>query len=211
MGRINKLNKLLNKLLITLRDFKKTAYHHYGKSPLSLFKFLYYSVLRINTFFVVENDLTRELPELDLDPDYRVMKPSLDELAAIRSGREDLPREFYYDKIYSTTTCYVVFKGEELAYIHWVLLKGDYNRFLILGDGVAELNYNTTLPKFRGNKLMAKMIAYISKDLKESGYRKALGVIHEDNYQSIRAAENAGFRKIASIKALGPFNRKVKV
>jgi hypothetical protein len=207
---IKNIYRLFNKLIVTIINFKKTAYHHYGKSPLSLLKFLYYSFFRINKFIIVENDLTKELPELNIDSDYRVVKPSLDELAKIREEK-DLPREFYYDKIYNAKTCYVVFMGDELAYIHWVLTKGDYNRFLILSDEVAELNYNTTLPKFRGNRLSAKMVAYISKDLKESGYRKALGVIHEDNYQSIRAAESAGFKKIATIKALGPFNRKLKV
>jgi RimJ/RimL family protein N-acetyltransferase len=139
-----------------------------------------------------------------------VVKPSLEELERIREGKE-LPREFYYDRIYHTKTCYLVFKEDELAYIHWVLFKDDYNRFLILGDKVAELNYNTTLKKFRGDKLSAKMIAYICEDLKKAGYLKAMGVIHEFNPPSIQAAEIAGFKKVGKIRAWGPFNLKVKV
>ncbi len=201
---------MIRKLLLTVKEFKKTAYHHYGQSPLSLLKFIYYSCIRINTFYVFENDLEKELPEHNLDSDFRVIKPTLEELARIREGR-DLSREFYCDKIYNVTTCYLTFKGNELAHIYWVFFKGDYSRYLILRDGAAEVNYNTALPKFRGNRLMAKMMAYISKDLKKAGHRKVMGVIHEFNYPAIKSAEIAGFKKIAEIKSLGPIHRKLKV
>ncbi len=209
MKKIEKIGMFIRKLFITLRDLKKTAYHHYGESPMSIIKFIYYSVLRVNTFFVYENDLTRELPEHNLEPEFKVMKPTLDELAKVRQGL-DLPREFYYDEIFHTKTCYLVFKGDELAKICWVLFKEDYNRFLILRNDVAELNYNTTLPKYRGNQLMSKMMAYISLDLKKEGYKKAMGVIHEFNPPAIKAIEKAGFIKVGEIKTLGPFNRKLK-
>jgi RimJ/RimL family protein N-acetyltransferase len=207
---INNLSKIFSKLMVTAKDFKKTAYHHYGKSSFPLIKFIYYSLIRVNTFYIVENDLTKELPKHTLDNDYRVMKPSLEELERIRNGK-DLPREFYYDKIYNVKTCYLAFKGDELAYIHWVLLKGDYNRFLILRDGVAELNYNTTLKKFRGNKLMVKMLAYICEDLKRGGYLKVVGVVHELNPPSLNAAESVGFRRVRKIRTLGPFNRRITI
>jgi hypothetical protein len=206
----NNLSRIFTKLMVTARDFKKTAYHHYGKSPLSLLKFLYYSAIRINTFLVYQADLDREFPELAIDNNYRVIKPTLRELARIREGN-DLPREFYYDELYNVKTCYLVFKDDELAYIHWVFIKGDYNRFLKLSDGVAELNYNTTLPKFRGNRLQAKMVAYICKDLKKNGYSKVVGVTHESNIASIKSIERAGWKEIARIKAFGIFHRKVKV
>jgi hypothetical protein len=210
MTALNNLSKIFTKMMVTARDFKKTAYHHYGRHPYPILSFIYNSAIKVNRFYLVEKNLLRELPKHNLDQDYRVVKPGLGELERIRSGLE-LPREFFYDKIYRLNTCYLAFKGNELAYIHWVLFKGDFNRFLILGDGVAELNYNTTLKKFRGNKLMAKMLAYICEDLKKDGYIKAVGVIHELNPPSLQAAESVGFRKIKTIKSLGPFNRKVKV
>jgi len=137
------------------------------------------------------------------------MKPSLEELAQIREGL-DLPREFYYDRIFNLKTCYLAFKDDELAYIHWVLFSGDYNRFLILPSDTAEINYNTALRKFRGNKLSAKVISYICKDLQAAGYKRVFGVIHEANLPSISAVEDAGFRKTKKIKSLGPFNRKIR-
>jgi len=200
----------LNKLLITISNFRKTAYHHYGNTPLSLLKFIYYSGLRINTFIVYENDLTRKLCDHNLDPDFRVVKPTLEELEKIRTGM-NLPREFYYDRIYNAKTCYLAFKADKIAYIHWVFFKGDYSRFLILRDGVAELNYNTTIPEFRGCWLSAKMMAYISKDLQREGYKKVMGVIHEFNYPSIKCIKRAGFVEVARIKTFGPFHKKLAV
>jgi RimJ/RimL family protein N-acetyltransferase len=205
------LFKSSNKFLITLKNLRKTAYHHYGQSPSSLLKFLYYSAIRVNTFYVYENDLSKELPPHNLGPGFKVMKPTIEELEKIRAEKV-LPREFYYDKIYNVKTCYLAFRGDELAYIHWVFFKGDYSRFLVLdNEGVVELNYNTTIPKFRGDWLSAKMMAYISRDLKDLGYKKVMGVIHEFNYPSIKCIKQAGFREVGKIRSIGPFHKKLRV
>jgi len=210
MFELSKIGLILRKISMTIQNLKKTAYHHYGEHPFSIIKFLYYSGIRINTFYIYENDLTGKISQLGLDPEFTVLKPNLEELERIREGK-DLPREFFYDKIYNLRTYYLVFEGSELAKIYWVVFKEDYNRFLILNEKAAELNYNTTLPKFRGRQLMAKMMAHISMDLKHMGYQKAMGVIHEFNPPALRAIEKAGFKRIEKIKTLGPFNRKFRV
>lgn len=201
--------KLLKKLYFTIRNFPETAYHHYGRKPSSLVRFIGVG-LKVNTFYVYENSLSTYEMTQRLDPEYRVVKPSLEELAAIRKGK-DLPREFYYDRIYNTKKCYLAFRKDEIAYIHWVFFWGDYSRFLVFPDDVVEINYNTTLPAFRGNNLSAKMMAYISSDLKKDGFRKVVGVIHESNVASIKAIQKAGFFRIANIKSVGPFSRRLRV
>ncbi|MFY9398017.1 MAG: hypothetical protein WAR22_06610 [Desulfomonilia bacterium] len=200
----------LNNITAALREFRKTAYHHYGNRPSSMFRFVYYSALRVNTFWLLEADLTGNLPFIPMDACYRVMKPTLEELGRLREGL-DLPREFYYDRILGLKTCYLALKDGELAYIHWGITRGDYSRFLVLPEDAVELNYNTTLRPFRGNKLMAKMLCHICRDLKENGFKMAYGIVHEGNQPSLNAAQSAGFRKLRKIRAIGPLNRKVRV
>ena len=201
---------LFKKLFLTLKEFKKTAYHHYGNSISSIPKFFYYSLFKINTFIAVGIDLNQKLPYLEIDSEFRIIKPDLDDLNRIRSGK-NLPREFYYDKIHGVSTCYLALCGDEIACIHWIYLKGDYNRFLKLSPNIAELNYNTTLPKFRGNRLQTKMLCYILRELRENGFRKAVSVINKDNPPAIKGALRAGFKEMERTKTFGPFNRKIRV
>jgi hypothetical protein len=208
MTALDAWGRTFTKSLATLRELKKTAYHHYGNNPFSIARFLYYSGMRVNTFIIYGAELTGESPGPAIDPDFRVIRPSPEELARVRDGR-DLTREFYYDQLLGLKTCFLVFRGDELAYIHWVLFKGDHSRFLNLGDGDAEFSYSTTVPEFRGNNLQAKIIAHSCRELRERGYRRVGGAIHQLNIPSIKAVELIGWREIARIKALGPFHRKV--
>lgn len=207
---ISTLKYINKKLLFTLKNFKKTAYHYYGDSPLSLVRFIYYSVFRVNTFLVFEHDLRREVPDVALDPQIKIITPALEELDRLRKGK-DLPREFFYDQIHNVKRCCLAFYGGEIAYIHWVYSKGDYSRFLKLSDGVCEINYLTTLPKFRGRKLSSKMLAYAFKFLQKSGYNKVVVVVHENNVAFIKNIKRLDFKETKRIKTFGPFNRKTTV
>jgi len=198
------------KFIFTLRNFRKTAYHYYGKSVLSYPKLIYYSLLNINTFVLVGTELNVELPPFKIGPEFTVIKPTLEELNRLREGK-DLPREFYYDKIDGVKRSYLALQGDEIAYIHWIYFKGDHSRFLVLSDGVAELNNNIVVPKFRGRGLMSSMITYILRDLQKDGYRKAVGVIHQKNPPAIESAKKAGMRELQRLRTLGPFNRRIKV
>jgi ribosomal protein S18 acetylase RimI-like enzyme len=199
-----------SKFILTITNIKKVAQHHYGNGVTSLPKFFYYSMLNINKFILLGTELDVELPPYHMDAEFSIIKPTLKELADLRRGK-DLPREFYYDQIHGVKRCYLALHGDEIAYIHWLYFKGDYSRFLKLSDGVAEFNYNTTLPNFRGRGLMASMMAYILRDLQKEGYEKAVGVVHERNEPAIKSVKKAGLRELQKIKTLGPFNRKIKV
>jgi hypothetical protein len=154
--------------------------------------------------------LNDKLPEYPLDQNFEVVKPTIEELDELRKGKK-LPREFYYDQIHGVKTCYIAIAGNEIAYIHWIYFKGEFNRFLKLKDSSVEFNYNTTLKNFRGRKLETKMLCYILKDLKKMGYKNAFGVVHENNPAALKGAFRAGFKKVAKIRTLGPFNLKIKV
>lgn len=198
---------MIKKIVFTFKDLKKTAYHHYGSNSLSIPKFLYYSLLRVNTFIVFERNLSQEIPTFDPDPRLKVIKPTPKELDKIRKGK-NLPREFYYDTVHNVRTCFMAQYENEIAHIHWVYFKGDRSRFLEMGDEAAEINYVTTLPKFRGNRLSARMIAGTLSYLREMGYKKAIVICHEENPPMIKTAKLSGFKEVRRIKALGPLNRK---
>lgn len=204
------IDKYFNKLVATVTNFRNTVHNHYGNSPISYFRFIYRSLFRINTFHILEKKLDSELQMPDLEPNIKVVIPSMEELEEIRS-RSNLPREFFYDKIHNVKKCYIVFFEGEIAYIHWVYVKGDYNRFLILEDGVAEFNYNTTLAKFRGKNLMTKILMYMFYDLARQGYKKVVGVVYEDNPAAYKSCVKAGLQDVGRIKTLGQFNRKVRI
>ena len=201
---------LSTKLIHTIRKFRGTAYYYYGRRWSSLFKFLYYSLLSVNNFVVYGADLKEDLPTYALGKGFSILKPTQEQLDDLRRNR-DLPREFYYDRIHGVKKCYIVMYDGDIAYIHWVYTKGNPSRFLRLREGTAELNYNTTMPKYRGQGLMGKMIANISRDLREQGYRQVVGVIHAENLPAVKSAEKAGWSEMARIKTLGPFNKKLTV
>jgi hypothetical protein len=168
---------------------------------------IYHSALRINTFAVFERTLDDVVGPVCLSSDYTVVRPGAGELDAIRLGRE-LPREFYCDRFHGVKTCYVVMHGPEPAYIHWIYVKGDANRFLRLGDRVAEVNYITTLPEFRGQRLMASMMVLTMNDLKRIGYKKVVSVVNTLNPRAMKGMRAAGFKEVRTIRALGFLNRK---
>lgn len=198
------------KLLFTAKNLKKTVYHHYGKSPFSFIRFIYYSLLRINTFIVFESDLRRVISKAEVDSEFRFIVPTMEELASLRQGKE-LPREFFCDEIYDAKTCCIALHGEDLAHIHWVYSKNDYSRFLVLSEGVCEINHVATLPKFRGRKLSLRMLSYSFKVLHASGYKRIVVVVHQNNVAFIKIIRRLEFVEKVRIKTLGPFNRKIFV
>ena len=58
---------------------------------------------------------------------------------------------------------------------------------------------------------MGKMMVYILKDLKEQGFKKAIGVVNAENTPALKAMFKAGFEEASRIKTFGPFNRKYKI
>ena len=198
------------KLYKTFSEIKKIASHHYGESKFSIIKFLYYSFIRVNTFsaYKINLDANLLLPQFNVD-EYRILN-KIDDLISIRS-RESLPREFYCDETHGVNKFYLLVRGEDIVYIHWVFVAGDKNRFLYLGNLDAELNYNTTMEKYRGKGIMNQMMRYILLDLRERGFRRAFGVVNIDNYPAIKSMDKCGFTELTRIKTLGPFNRKLRL
>jgi hypothetical protein len=165
--------------------------------------------LSITKFIIYKRDLDENYNGIELGPEYKVIIDDFNVLNELRIKRSDLPREFYIDKTHAGRHFYLVFKGNEVAYIHWVLLKDDYSRFFNLKDGkTAELNYNITLPEFRGDKLMSKTINFICNDLKGKGYKTLVGAVSEGNILSHKSLRKTGFREDCKILSVFSISKK---
>lgn len=192
----------------TISQIKAIAHHHFGKSKYPVLRLVYYSLFKINQFigYYVKLDDNLLVPDNDLAM-YKIYT-DINDLKRIREGKE-LPREFFYDQMHGISKFYLVVSGDEPVYIHWVYVKGDKNRFLVLDDGDAELNYNTTMPKYRGRGLMNHMIRYILLDLKSKGFKRAFGVVHADNIPALKNMSKCGFIEFTRLKTFGQFNNKI--
>ncbi len=147
-----------------------------------------------------------------LDDGYRRVEGNLGLLNKECEGRTDLPREFFIDQTHGGKIFYLVYYGNELAYIHWIFRKGEYSRFFkIQDDTTVEFNYNITLLKFRGNRLQAKTMNYICEDLKKKGYKKVLGAVAVGNVLSIKGMNKTGLKEFKRVKSFFSVVKKTRI
>jgi len=193
----------MNKLKELFIYFKKKGFFETIKRIRSR----YFSVSR---FIIYRRDLHENYEGVQLGPEYNVIIDDFILLNEIRNKRNDLPREFYVDRTHGGKHFYLVLKGKDVAYIHWVLLKGDYSRFFKLQDGAsAELNYNITLPAHRGNRLMAKTINFICTDLEKKGYKVLWGAASAGNILSHKSLRKTGFYEYCKVLSIFSISRKI--
>lgn len=198
------------RLMDRITTVKSTVENLYGKGWFSYVKYLYYGLMRVNTFVVFELPLDREFAENPVGADVALVKPSREELDRIREGR-NLPKAFYIDKTDGISCCYLLLKNGEPVYIHWISYHGDKSRFVRLGAHTTRITYIFTLPAHRGAGYYYKMIPVTANELRRQGIEKLVTVIHDGNISAIKSVTKAGFREYTRIKALGPFNRTIDV
>lgn len=179
-----------------------------NKGLLEAFKYYLYA-LTPRDFIVFSID-----PGLSPDYDLNVQgvifrKISLPELKAYRDRTEGLPQEFYCDILYGFRVAYVAEIDGALAAIHWLVMPGDWSNFMVLGEGDAELNYNTVLPQYRGKRLAEKLMSYIVKNLKEEGRVKRIyGVISSANIAQFKQTLSIGFIPVGVLTKFFWTNKK---
>jgi len=173
---------------------------------------IYSNYFHVLTFILYKRELDDGFSGIMLDQDYRCVEGSLDLLNRERKARNDLPREFYIDQTHGGKLFYLVYRKDELAYIHWIFRKREYSRFFDIQDETTvEFNYNTTLPKFRGNRLQAKAMNYICEDLRKKGYKRVLGAVAVSNVLSIKGMNRTGLKEFKRVKSYFSFVKKTKV
>jgi hypothetical protein len=193
---------------ITLTHLRESINSQYGTGKSSFIKFFYFSMFRINKFIVFYQDCQHI--NNNKNDELNIARQNYDTLNNFRKSQQ-LPREFYCDQSYGITDFFLGFWNGKLAYIQWVFHSGTKSRFLRIGDGCAEINYMLTLPEFRKNKICSQVLERSIQTLANDGIKKVFCVIHSKNLASIKSVQRAGMTEYKRLKAIGPFNSRIKV
>lgn len=195
-----------------MRKIRELYYYVSKKGLLETLLRLRDKYFKVNTFILYERELNDDFNGIKLDSEYRCVEGTLDMLRDIRKRHESLPREFYLDQTHGGKFFYLIFSGDEVVYIHWLLRKGEYSRFFDIRDeDVIEFNYNITLPAYRGNRLQAKAMNHICEELKKKGYKRALGAVAATNTFSVKSMRRTGLTEFNRVKSRFSLVKKIQI
>lgn len=159
--------------------------------------------LRVNNFLVFHMDLRRPFTPTPVPDGLELRRSSVEELRHLRTGRSDLPVEFYCDQTHGFTLPFLAFSNGELAAIHWLVLPGQRSRFLDMKAGDVELNYNTVLPPFRGKRIAQILMSHIVAQSQTEGHQHMFGVVHAANIPQFKQMLDMGFRPVEVVSHFG--------
>ena len=188
-------------LLINIKHFLINLRQEGGRETLRRICFRF---LRINSFYIFSLDLSCFKPPVSVTGKIKVEEVMLKDLCTLREQYDELPSEFYIDKLdpnkkYRSFICFV---NEFPALIVWVCA-GQSSGFVELGTNDVEMNHIYCLKPFRGKKLLQNTIGIIASQMKEECFGKIVTVVHSDNIASIKSIERCGFGRIGVLKRLG--------
>ncbi len=99
--------------------------------------------------------------------------------------------------------CYTAWVGDQLAAYGWASFDdekiGELNLRIRLLDGEAYIWDCVTAPRFRANHLYSALLAYIVKELRDQGWRRAWIGADLDNVASQKGIARAGYHHIADL------------
>ncbi len=198
------------RMLRGLRQFDERAVTYYGPRPTGYFRHVYYSLFRVNTFFVYRKDLTSEaITSFDV-PECDIGSPPVSHLKSLRETMT-LPREFYCDESHGWNHFVLVTKHDVPAHIHWIVQPGQKSRFFELSASSAEINYVYTATEFRGRRIALSALRWGCRHLREIGFRTAVLAVHEENVPCLKCVEQCGFIRTNSVVTVGHLNRRLAV
>jgi len=169
------------------------------------FIFGYFS---INKFIVFYLNLEKPFEPSQPGPSVKISKISIDTLNLIRAGAKDLPIEFYCDETHGFTIPYVAEVDGEIAAIHWLVKPGEKSRFLELGAGDLEMNFNTVLPKFRDKRLAELLMAKLISSCSGGDFKRMFGVVHVSNVPQYKQMIRLGFEPVEVVTHFGMYRPK---
>lgn len=173
-------------------------------------KWAFSGYVKVNNFIVFHRPAGLP-PAMPANPALSFSTGSLEALQDLRRGRDDLPFEFYCDEVFGFREPYLAFYEDELAAIHWLVRRGEPSRFLTLGEGDAELNYNTVLPRFRGKRIAQALMTHLIRASHARGDARLFGVVHVSNIPQWKQMIDLGFEPVDVVVHFGPFRPKASM
>ena len=165
----------------------------------ALLKSLYFNIFRTNTFILYGLNLQQEIDFSKLYPmgdNAKIMTHR--ELKAYTSMKNDLPREFFMNAIDGVEYCGVILKNKKIACICWLYFRQHPNRWYVLGEDEAILNYVYTAPEYRGKGYFPIALLKCVQWLQERNYRRVIIPVHSETLYMIRS-----LRKVAEVEKVG--------
>ena len=111
-------------------------------------------------------------------------------------------KKFLNDAEMKNDLCYgFLYEGNLVAY-NWFCSKptlvGDGEFEMRFGDEYLFMSWGYTLPDYRGKRLHAAGMANALQKLSKNGYKKLVGIIVWDNFNSLNSCIRLGFKKVGN-------------
>lgn len=174
------------------------------------------TLFRNDLIYVFSIDTNQLIKETDNDVftkcksnEIEIRKGHVDELDEYCKKCNQRAWEYQCHKFDDVKDFFIARNDDTIMCITWIYKKGDPNRFLIMGDKQALLQYGLTLPEFRGCGLLPAVLKAIAKYLKNQGCEKVYGLIHHKNSSSIKGTTKAGFVKVGQLHLIKIFGIQI--
>ena len=166
-------------------------------------------VFAIDTDALIQNGSGNSLHGIDADHGVVIKKGDINELNDFCNRTGENAWEFKCYKYDGVKDFFIARDANTIRCITWIYRKDDFNRFLIMGEEDALLQYGLTLPQYRGQRLLPAVLQAIAKYLKNQGCKKVYVLIECRNNASIKGTTRAGFVKVGQMRLIKIFGIQI--
>lgn len=193
--RIHRSVKLLSYLFknLTLADF-------IGTIKATLFKDDLIYVFAIDTETIAEDVVETAASHSERNNKVIIKKGEIEELEDFCKRTGQNAWEFNCNKFDGVKDFFIARDVDTIQSVTWIYKRSDQNRFVILGNKDALLQYGLTLSEFRGKGLYPAVQKAAVQYLREQGYQKVLVLVDSHNKASQNSQAKAGFCKIGEVR-----------
>ncbi|MGC1192771.1 MAG: GNAT family N-acetyltransferase [Candidatus Binatus sp.] len=153
-------------------------------------------LLDFHIFAISRGELLAPFPVPD---GVAVYADSLDRLKRAREKRNDLPNEFWRDRLNGALHCATVELNDELAGVLWVYDYPAERPIVVLEPREAELTTTYTLEKFRGRGLYRALL-WIATEWQLRQRPRLFMVVDSHNLTPMKAVLEVGYHEVGVVR-----------